>query len=125
MHIFPIVVQPSPQLARLIAQALLPQITCLFQKELEAMSSTVTEAVANLEDAAKRVEAQSAAKDQTIADLKAANADLAAKLSAAQAGDPADVSAIDGVTAALTAIAPAPAAPAAEPPVADPNQPAG
>lgn len=116
-----IVVAPNQILAGWIAQALSPLVKPFIQQEIQSMSANLNEAVANLQAATQRAvsevsaaKAESAAKDQTIADLTA-------KLAAAQAGDPAVVSAIDNATASLDQIAPPPA-PAPEP---DQNQPQG
>lgn len=116
-----LVVQASQPLATWIAQALAPLVIPSIQKEIQAMSATIAEAVANLEAVAQRAVAEVQALQAQHSADQATIADLTAKLSAAQAGDPAEVAAIDNVTESLNAVAPAPQ-PAPEP---DPNQPQG
>lgn len=101
MALINLVVHPSQQMAGWIAQALSPLLQPLIQKELDSMSATVTEAVANLnaatQDLETKAQAYVAAKqadDATITSLQS-------QLASAQAGDPSVVTAIDAATAAV------------------------
>lgn len=109
-----LVVQASQPLAVWIAQALAPLVIPSLQKEFQAMSATLAEAVSNLQAVAQRAEAAIQAAQAESANDKAAIASLQQQLAAAQAGDPAAITAIDSVAAALDQVAPAPA-PAPQP----------